>query len=249
MWASVFHTFCPLTIHSSPSLIARVSEPGEVRSRPRLRKQLTPHLLAGEHRTQESFLHRLVAVGHDRRPGQRHEELSRVGGPGRRRRPRRRFTTRCSWGRHAEPAVAFGKLHPRQPGVELVAAELMIALGLWIVLGQPAHPVPPPPCSRPCPASRPRRGPGSDQSCRQCVPYIVGCANRSGGWRAREHGLAVYAAGVSPPISPQSQPPGVAGRRTGRRCDPRDGMGSGDDRPVDGGSVVSATGRGVTTGR
>jgi len=37
---------------------------------------------------------------------------------------------------HPQAAVAFWKLHPRQAGVELVAPELEIGLGFWVVLGE-----------------------------------------------------------------------------------------------------------------
>ena len=135
-WASVFQTFWPLTIHSSPSRTARVAEAGEVGAGARLGEQLAPALLAGEHRAQEAVACMLVAaVGDDRRAGQRHEERARVGRPGARL-AQAPLDEPVQVGPHAQAADALGEVHPRQPGVELGAPEVDRGHRLRVVLGQ-----------------------------------------------------------------------------------------------------------------
>ena len=51
--ALVLHSFCPLTIHSSPSRARARREPGEVGSVPGFAEQLAPRVLAGHRRAQE----------------------------------------------------------------------------------------------------------------------------------------------------------------------------------------------------
>ncbi len=122
MWASVFHTFCPLTIHSSPSLIARVARPAKSEPGARFGEQLAPHLLAREHRAQEAVADLVTAVGDDRRSGEGHEERGRVGrlGTGR---PDPLFDELVQFRPHAEATEALGEVHPGQPGVVSGAAE------------------------------------------------------------------------------------------------------------------------------
>ena len=67
VWPSEVHTFWPLTIHSSPSLTARVGEAGEVGAGARLAEQLAPGLLAGDDVADVEVDLLLGAVGGDGR--------------------------------------------------------------------------------------------------------------------------------------------------------------------------------------
>ncbi len=55
-WARQFHTFWPLTIHSSPSRSARVCSAGQVAAGAGLGEELAPGLLAGGQRAQPALL-------------------------------------------------------------------------------------------------------------------------------------------------------------------------------------------------
>ena len=80
----MFHTFWPLTTHSSPSRTARVARPARSEPAPGSENSWHHTLLAGEHRAQRSALAQLVAaVGDDRRRRRGPvEERRRVGGRG-----------------------------------------------------------------------------------------------------------------------------------------------------------------------
>ncbi len=106
----MFHTFWPLTIHSSPSRSALRAEAGEVGTGAGLGEQLAPLLLAREHRPKEPFLHFVGAVRGDGGAGEVHEERRRVGRSWRRRRaaPCRRS---CS-----VPGGVRGRRRPRRSG-------------------------------------------------------------------------------------------------------------------------------------
>ncbi len=85
MWASVFHTFCPVMTHSSPSRTARVARPARSEPGARLAEQLAPRLLAGEGPAQQPAAQLVGAVGHHRGAGHgQPEELpgARRGGAG-----------------------------------------------------------------------------------------------------------------------------------------------------------------------
>ena len=66
-WASVVHTFWPLTIHSSPSARRGDDRPAKSEPEPGSREQLAPDLLAGEQRTQVALLLLLAPPLDDRR--------------------------------------------------------------------------------------------------------------------------------------------------------------------------------------
>ena len=107
MWASVFHTFCPVMTHSSPSRTALARQAGQVGAGARLAEQLAPGVLAGEHRgAAGARLQLVVAVGDDGRPG--HGEPEERAGVGRRApcaSRRRRSTSRWrSAARRAHPS-------------------------------------------------------------------------------------------------------------------------------------------------
>ncbi len=110
-------------------------QPGEVGSGPGLGEQLAPPFLAGEHRSEKALPDGIVAMGHDGGSGQGDEELGDVGGlgPGLGQSP---VDVSLPLTRHSQPSVADGKLDPGQPGVELMAPELLIALIGRIVVGQ-----------------------------------------------------------------------------------------------------------------
>ncbi len=74
-------------------------------------------------------------MGDDGRPGQLHEELRhrrRLGAC------RRKATVDVplQLGGQTETTVALRELDPGQTGVELVAAELLVALGIGVVVGE-----------------------------------------------------------------------------------------------------------------
>ena len=71
------HTFCPVMIHSSPSLIAFVCRPGEVGAGAGLGEQLAPRVLPVEDAQQVFLLLALVAVRGDRRRGEQVAEAGR----------------------------------------------------------------------------------------------------------------------------------------------------------------------------
>ena len=131
----MFHTFWPLTIHSSPSRTALVAEAGEVAAGAGLAEQLAPLLLAGEHRAQEAILLLVAAVGDDGGAGERHEERARVGGLGAGL-AAALLDEPVEVGAHAEPAELLGEVHPRQPGVVAVPAKLEVVGGGGRILSQ-----------------------------------------------------------------------------------------------------------------
>ena len=127
----MFQTFCPLTIHSSPSR-RRECPTRRGRNRPRLGEELTPLLLTGEHRTQETLLHLLAAMGRDRRTGKMHEEGARFG-RGRAGLTQTLLDQLVQFRPRRQATMALGKVHPRQPGIEARATErvLSVAVGSW----------------------------------------------------------------------------------------------------------------------
>ena len=75
-WASVVHTFCPLSTHSSPSRTAAGGEARHIRPRTRLAEQLAPDLLCREEGSQVALLLLIGAVGDD--GGRHHPVADRV---------------------------------------------------------------------------------------------------------------------------------------------------------------------------
>ena len=75
----MFHTFWPLTTHSSPSRTALVPRPAKSLPAPGSLNSWHQRLLAGEHRAQEPGALLVVAVGDDGGAGEGHEEQHRIG--------------------------------------------------------------------------------------------------------------------------------------------------------------------------
>ena len=108
------HTFWPVMIHSSPSLIALRLQAGEVGAGARLGEQLAPRVLAVQDAEQVLLLLALVAVGRDRR---RRRAGSRARRAVRSRRARRSRSSPPSRGRGPSPSPTRprGTSAPRSP--------------------------------------------------------------------------------------------------------------------------------------
>ena len=131
--ASVFHTFWPLTIHSSPSRTARVASPARSEPAPGSEKSWhqisSPVNIGRSARRRSSSLPCVTTVG-PASDSPKNNVPCAAGTPASR---RRRSTWRCMRGAQPESAEAFGEVHPRQPAVVLRAAERELVGGARVV--------------------------------------------------------------------------------------------------------------------
>ena len=156
----MFHTFCPLTTHSSPSRTARVARPREVGARARFGEQLAPDLFAREHRAQRASAQLVAAVRDHGRAREREPEEQVARGRAAPASRKRRSMWRCTIGgrfrppkpsgkcTHARPrsycaprntvgSVCFGSCAARRSSIERVdAGEIVVGHGLSVTSGR-----------------------------------------------------------------------------------------------------------------
>ena len=111
------------------------TETGKVGAGAGFGEQLTPLLLAGEHRAKEALFHLFRAVGEDRRARQGDEEHRRIH-RGRSCLLQALVDDLLQLGSHAEAAVALGVHDPGEALVELMTSEFLVALGRGVVVGE-----------------------------------------------------------------------------------------------------------------
>ena len=131
----MFQTFCPLTIHSSPSRMARVPSPAKSDPAPgsenSWHQRSSPVNIGRRKRCFTSSLPWVAIVGPAR--AMKNVRGSVGAAPASR---RRRSTTPVQLRPHPEAAAALREVHPRQPGVELRAAELAVVHRRRVVGGE-----------------------------------------------------------------------------------------------------------------
>jgi hypothetical protein len=126
-----------LTVHDPFVTITNraAREAGNIGTSARLGEQLAPTMLTCEHRPQEPSPLLVVAMGHDQRPGQVHEEHRRIGSrsPGL---AAPTFDVSVEFGLETHATKAAREIDPREAGVVASSPELDLVGARRVVCGK-----------------------------------------------------------------------------------------------------------------